>query len=543
MGDWHTSIRPAYGDRINALKRGPLYLLAKADPAGFDRAVAQEITSEREAVAPYVETILRRASSKWPGFLIIDNVDQIDDLAQQDSIFTEAQALARRVNLNVIMSLRESTFLKHRERPVFDAFEFDSFYVDPPNVIPVLAHRFTFAKKILQGKRIELRTEQGMRVRVPDLSVFFDIVARSLLTRGTGLLIEALAGGNVRRGLALVREFLASGHTNADHAIATYLSDGDYRFPRHEFFRGAVLGPFRYFNDSASLLPNLFDSKLAAPALQLLRLQIVALLVERASNGVTEGAHVSDLATACSRMGVPERDFLEVIQDLGRRGMCRSVDGLPVALGSTVVPTRLAAYAIREMCQDFTYVDFCSIDAAVHDTESRKALQDLSFEAESTQQSPGDRVKLRGSRVELFLEYLMRCEERWVVEAKRRDVGSEWQRQTVEKEIRPGAIASAAAALRSAERVYGPRTPPRKEREDAATVLVDRKTCRGKIVSWWPDKDYVFIRGDDGTDWFSHRRDFVTDDDWERRRRKSKCVFRRGKWNGKPRATSVKVGR
>ena len=114
------------------------------------------------------------------------------------------------VNLNVIMSLRESTFLKHRERPVFDAFEFDSFYVDPPNVIPVLAHRFTFAKKILQGKRIELRTEQGMRVRVPDLSVFFDVVARSLLTRGTGLLIEALAGGNVRRGLALVREFLAA---------------------------------------------------------------------------------------------------------------------------------------------------------------------------------------------------------------------------------------------------------------------------------------------------------------------------------------------
>ena len=157
---------------------------------------------------------------------------------------------------------------------------------------------------------------------------------------------------------------------------------------------------------------------------------------------------------------------------------------------------------------------FAVSDAAVHDTESRKALQDLSFEVESTQQSPGERVKLRGSRVELFLEYLMRCEERWVVEARRRDVGSEWQRQTVEKEIRPGAIASAAAALRSAERVYGPRTPPRKERADAATVLVDPKTCRGKIVGAWPDKDYVFIRGDDGTDWFSHRRDFVTDDDW-----------------------------
>ena len=541
LGDWHASIRPAYGDRINALRRGPMYLLAKTDRDGFDRAVAREITSEREAVEPYVEAILRWASSKWPGFLIVDNVDQIDNPAQQDSIFGEAQALARRVNFNVIMSLRESTFLKHRERPVFDAFEFDSFYVDPPNVIPVLARRFTFAKKILEETSIELRTEQGMRVRVPDLGVFFDIVARSLLGEGTGLLIEALAGGNVRRGLALVREFLASGHTNADHAIATYLSDGDFHFPRHEFFRGAVLGSFRYFNDSTSLLPNLFDAKLAAPTLQLLRLQIVALLVDRASDGVTEGADVSELASACSRIGVPERDFLQLVQDLGGRGMCRGVDGLPVTLESAVVPTRLAAYAIREMCQDFAYLDFCSIDTAVHDQDSLDSLRVLTLEIEAAH-SPTDRVKLRGSRVELFLEYLVRCEKRWIVEARRRDLGSEWQLQTIEKKVKPGGIKSAAAALQSAARRYGSPPGGKNEGADASTVPVDPTTYKGNIVDSWPDKEYVFIRGDDGTDWFSHRRDFLTDDDWQRRRRKSKCVFLRGQWNGKPRATSVRLG-
>ena len=80
LGDWHASIRPAYGERINDLRRGPMYLLAKTDPEAFDRAVAQEITSERDSVEPYVEAILRWASSKWPGFLIVDNVDQIDNL-------------------------------------------------------------------------------------------------------------------------------------------------------------------------------------------------------------------------------------------------------------------------------------------------------------------------------------------------------------------------------------------------------------------------------------------------------------------------------
>ncbi|HXK39992.1 MAG TPA: hypothetical protein VJ837_04120 [Candidatus Paceibacterota bacterium] len=542
LGDWHKSIRPAYSARIEALKRGPMYLLAKHDSQAFDRAVAHEIMTEREAVEPYVEAILRWASSKWAGFLVIDNVDQIDDLAQQESIFMEAQALARRAGLNVIMSLRESTFLRHRERPVFDAFEFDSFYVDPPNVRPVLAHRFNFAKKILEGTRVDLTTEQGMRVRVPDLSVFFDIVARSLLDEDTGLLIEALSGGNIRRGLALVREFLASGHTNADHAIATYLTDGSYRFPKHEFFRGAILGSFRYFNDSASLLPNLFDAKLAAPALQLLRLQIVSDLVDRATRGVTEGVLVSDLAAVCSRVGVPERDFLGVMQDLGRREMCRSIDGLPISVESSVVATRLGAYAIKEMCRDFTYADFCCVDASILDPASLQELQEITLDIEATH-SPPERVALRATRIARFFDYLMRCEERWVVEAKRRELGEEWQGQVVKSVLQQAVLKDAETAQRSAERRFGRLPGPKPADTEAATQPVDAATYRGKIINSWPDKEYVFIRGEDGTDWFSHRRDFVSDKEWRKRKFDAKCLFLQGQWNGKPRATAVRVQR
>jgi hypothetical protein len=547
LGDWSKSIRPAYDARIDAMRRGPPYLLAKHDAAAFDKAVSHEIMTEREAVEPYVEAILRWAASQRPGFLIIDNVDQIDDLAQQESIFMEAQALARRTNLNVVMSLRESTFLRHRERPVFDAFEFDSFYVDPPNVLPVLAHRFDFAKKILKGTRIEFRTEHGMRITVPDLSVFFDIVARSLLDDDTGLLIEALSGGNIRRGLLLIREFLASGHTNADHAIATYLTVGSYKFPKHEFFRGAVLGSFRYFNDATSLLPNLFDSKLASPTLQLLRLEIVDLLVDRATRGVTEGIHVSDLAASCTRVGIPERDFLQVLEDLGRREMCRSIDGLPISRDSAIVATRLAAYAIKQMCRDFTYVDFCCVDSTILDSDSLKKLQDVTLEIEAAH-SPADRVALRRSRLDLFLEYLTRCEERWIVEARRRDLGEEWQHQIIQKEIAVAVVKDADVAMRSAIKRFG-KAPTSKtepsvsEPIDAATVQVDPATYGGRIVNLWPDKDYVFIRDEDGAEWFSHRRDFVSPEHWAKRKLNAKCAFLQGEWNGKPRAMSVRIVR
>ena len=540
LGDWEKSIRHAYSARINSLRRGPLQLLAKSDPDGFDRAVANEIAKERDEVEPYVEMLLRRASSRWPGFLIIDNVDQIDDLKLQERIFAEAQALARRVGLSVIMSLRESTFLRHSQTPVFDAFEFDSFYVDPPSVLPVLAHRFNYAKKLLEGHSIELATEQGMRVQVPDLGVFFDIVGRSVLDGRTGLLLESLSGGNVRRGLSIIREFLASGHINADHAIATYLTDGSYHFPRHEFFKGAILGSYRYFNDSVSLLPNLFDAKLATQPLQLVRLQIVNHLVGRAARGITEGLSVSELAATCSRLGMPEGDLVNTLGDLERRGMCRSVDGLPLLAESWIVPTRLAAYSIKYMCREFAYTEFCCIDSAILDSEILKTLQELTFEIEATQPLL-DRLSLRRIRVEKFLEYLVLCEERWVVEAKRRGLSDEWLQQIVTTQLKPVILADGEAVIRSAKRRLSASDTSNVSDRSGASIPSDPATYAGVLVRSWPDKDYVFIKELDGSDWFSHRSDFVSEQEWLKRKPGAKCLFLRGSRQGKPRAKSVRI--
>ena len=94
-------------------------------------------------------------------------------------------------------------------------------------------------------------------------------------------------------------------------------------------------------------------------------------------------------------------------------------------------------------------------------------------------------------------------------------------------------------ALQSAERNYGRDSSARSERRIRA---VEQRTFAGLIVSVWPDKDYVFIRDDDGTDWFGHRNDFLTEDEWAKRARGARCGFLHGEWKGKPRAMSVRVG-
>lgn len=509
LGDWEKMISPAYREEVQALRRGPLFLLAKNDSAAFELKVAEIIGRDRENVEPYVQKILTHASSKWSSFLIIDNVDQLEDLDLQAAIFVEAQALSRKIGFHVIMSMRESTYLRHKDEPVFDAFQFESFYIDPPSVLPVLSHRFGYAKKVLSGKSAVLRTEKGASVPVPDLSKFFDLVAHSVLDGESGHMIECLSGGNVRGGLRLVREFLASGHTNADKALAIYLLDGDYRFPRHEIFKGAILGPLKYYKDAASLVPNLLDAKVASHSLQHLRLRIIEFIVMLAQEGVSDGVKLQEIADTLARIGVSEKVLIPVVEDLVTRGMLQTGDGLSVRADSMLFATRLAAFALKSLCQGFSYVEMCLLDTVIYDQDAWVGLKNVTEEIEASR-SVVDRIKGRIRRLEIFMNYMRLAEELWIVECRRRDVPFAWERSIVGNVLIPALKVSAQAVLDSTLRAYSGRRGA--GGNDFAEESGESR-C-GIVVSRWSDRDYVFIRTPDGVDWFAHRNDFVSAEDW-----------------------------
>lgn len=460
LGDWETSIRPAFRTEIENLKRGPLFLLSKADPAEFDRRIATELADQRQKVEPYVEKILRHVTATRPGFLIIDNVDQIVDDRAQQAIFVEAQAIARRINFNVLMSLRDATYLRHRNSPAFDAFQFDSFYVDPPQMAPVLSRRFWYAKEVLKGKSADIRTESGKRMLVKDLSVFFDIVSQSLLSEETGYMIEVMSGGDVRHGLSLVREFLSSGHTSADQALMNYISVGEFSFPKHEVFRGMVLGQRKYYREQESLLLNIYDSKLSGAGLQLLRLHFVGRMVYAASAAAFEGVSVEELIGDLHRLGVSDQDAMRVLQDLTNAHVIATTDGLPVSSQSRVHPTRLGGYIIKELCATFVYTEFCLLDTAIYDQGSWGTLSQATQEIESTHDR-ALRTERRVKRAREFLSYLAVREDKWIVECKRRGLHDGWNLRLVRDSILPSIEKDFERALRSAAVHYGKRNQKR----------------------------------------------------------------------------------
>lgn len=161
LGSWDGGIRPAYDNLVETLKNGSLKLLFDSDRKAFQSRVAEKINEERDKIEPYVNTILNHAATEIPIFMVVDNVDQLQSEDYQNRVFIETQAAARKIGCSAIMALRDSTYMKHKNTPVFDAFQVDTIYIDPPPVLPVLTRRFHYAKKVIEGRSATIVSESG----------------------------------------------------------------------------------------------------------------------------------------------------------------------------------------------------------------------------------------------------------------------------------------------------------------------------------------------------------------------------------------------
>lgn len=457
LGGWKETISPAYQPVIEQLRRGPLQPLFASDNAEFEKEIAKLVMQDRNAVEPFVERILQWAAKARPVFLVVDNVDQFESEEFQRQIFIEAQAAARRMGLNIIMSLRDVTYLKHRNTPSFDAFQVDSLYIDPPQAQPVLARRFAYAKKFLEGKSAEIVTEKGVRYKVQNLAAFLESVSASLLSEKNGYMLEVLSGGDIRRALALVREFLASGHTSSDRVLIKYAADHSagagqlvdkrFDFPSHEIFKGCILGQRKFYREEDSLLPNIFDSKLGSPGKQLLRLHLLHKLVGIASVSAGEGYAAEGLKAELYQIGVPDGDIALLLKSLLDFRAIRTDDGRSLTEKSKLLPTRLGAYLLRELAKDFAYVEPCSLDTTIFLDPFWGSLRELTGHVEA---ASGERqVKLRIERLRKFVDYLIAIEQKWVVNCRRYQIGNGWDELVVASQLVPGLQESLARVERS----------------------------------------------------------------------------------------------
>jgi len=446
--DFQSLVAPAYKDVIESMSRGPLAPI-KSNRELFQQKISEHISREYEDVEPYVDRVFAHLASKELCVVVLDNVDLYEDETLERAVLSEGLALSKRLHVHVVVSIRDTTFVKHKTDSTFDAFELRKLWLDPPPLKAVLASRLSYSRTILKNKHVKVPLANAMELDVPDLGQFFDIVQRSILHGHAGDHVAAFADTNIRKGIELVTNFLTSGHIQADRAIGSYIQgETSYYFPDHEIFKGMMLGQWKHYREGRAECMNLFDARLGGRRLSLLRLFLVLVLFERARSADTLETTVGECVEALGQVGVSENQVLAALEFLTKYRLTRTVTAEPVTTSSSMVLTRCGGYYNQHLCRTFEYCEAALLDTAIDDMDAWSLLSALTAQIERC----GDiarRMTLRVERIHCFLDYLLAVQDE-ALEALPAD-----SPLRVMERVKEHVMAAAREAERKAKRYFG----------------------------------------------------------------------------------------
>lgn len=454
LSDYDRCIRHAYRDEIEALFKGPLFLLAD-DEGERKRRISSLLMADYEQTQPYVEKVLKYAAERAPVFLVIDNVDQHDEEGAQAAIFGDAMALAQKLRLNLICSMREATYVKNKNTVVFDAFDFDPVTVDPPDVRAVLSKRFFVARSLLQGRSASFIAENGFNVQISDLSVVIELVQSSVLGTELGNLIEVLATSDIRLALRMTREFLRSGWTASGKALRVYQATGKYVMPQHEALRAIMIGTQQVYFEEFSELGNPFDSRLAKSEAQLLRLYILSAIVNMSSERSFRHLDGEEIRNHVREIGFGDNIVKKVLDDLCRLRFMHTTSHSAPTFESDYIVSRLGGYVVRRFIADLMYLENVMMDTFIADGKTWDTLKQLTSEIHA-ERDIIKRIRTRKARAQEFYSYMTGLYDVLHDESIRRGLPREWcshPLKALEKDFEQNLV----RVMSSANRNYGPK--------------------------------------------------------------------------------------
>ncbi|MDC5842433.1 type I restriction enzyme HsdR N-terminal domain-containing protein [Vibrio europaeus] len=455
MSDYNSCVRHAYKKDIEAIKKGPSFLVSK-DEAKLNEIITSKLQNDYDDKKPYVDKILSYVSSKAPVYLVIDNVDQLEE-ETQSQIFTESVAFSQKMKLNLVISIRSSTYVEHRNSAAFNAFDFDPILIEPPKVESVLSKRFFLAKNLIDGESGEFVSENGFQVTVENLSSIIDLVQSSVLGTEIGKLLEVLAAGDIRNALKMTRHFLEHGYSNPAKAMQTYKSKGFYTLPRHEALRAILLGSYSVYSEETSLIGNPFDSRLGRTNLQMVRMFILASLVQYSTDSTFQYIDGVEIRKSMRLIGIADEYTLKALRDLCELRFIHTASHNRADFSSNFYPSRLGGYIVRDLISNITFIENVMMDTFISD---EAVWQELSEIGRKIQNSSGDvvkRLEYRFEKINVFFDYIAKLYCQLLSEGQKRNLPKEWKTNPFE-EARSSLEHHMDKALLSAKRNYGPST-------------------------------------------------------------------------------------
>ena len=467
LSDFDRCIKFAYDEEMKALRTGPLKMLAGAEDE-INKRIADLIFKEYQEKRPYVDRIVKYTTKSATFFLAIDNVDQVEDESAQSALFTEALTIARKLSINLVLCIRQSTFAKHRNSPAIDAFDFEAVQIDPPRIASVISKRFGLVRYMAEGRKGEFIAENGAKVRVDNATQIVDLLQGSVLGTEIGSRIEVLATEDIRLALRMTREFLERGYSNPGRAIEYHRRTGSYVLPRHEAFRAIMLGTRTVYSEDFSPIGNPFDARISVTRAQPLRLFVLSAIVAYATENNFRFIDGSIINENLRKIGFGDSYTIRILQDLSRQRFIFTANHGEASIASSFVPSRLGGYIIRDLLANFTFLENTLFDTYIADPSIWQRLRTLSYDIES-ERNTVKRIRLRADRVQMFYDYMHEMIRPLIAEAQKRGLPSQWCTDAL-AERKPEFRRELSRVLASARRNYG--TNPRKTAAPQSTSVL-----------------------------------------------------------------------
>lgn len=396
-------VEDLYRRDLDRFDRGVFGRLKDVDPQGYALKridyLAELVAKTDEHLRRAIERIVRNRRRQVVVFL--DNVDQ-RDLETQNQVFITANELASRWEATVFVTLRPETYYESQRYGAVSGYHPRVFAIAPPRVDVMLQKRVDFALRVLEnGGDARTAASTGLGFESENLELFLRVLEVNFSRNRTLLaLIENLAGGNMRRALDFVTQFIGSGHVDTDKIIGVERREpGQYMIPLHEFLRSLMYGDGQHYDPQTSVIPNLFS--VDRPGGQGHFLLPFCLDYILARGEAQDSAGFVDLDEVYRQMqskGYPPDATAFALDYAGRFRLVEApLSDFEVSQVNRARITTVGAYSLRNLPKLFTYCDAVVVDTPIFDPDVRSGVRDAHSLLE------------RVERVELLQSYLDEC--------------------------------------------------------------------------------------------------------------------------------------
>ena len=195
--------------------------------------------------------------------------------------------------------------------------------------------------------------------------------------------------------------------------------------PVHEAFRAILQGGSSLYRESTSTIGNPFDAKLGRTEAQLLRLYVLSGLVNCASLPGFRQLDVQDVLNRLRLIGFGDELGMRVLVDLCHWRFAFSVSHTDLTEFSSVVPSRLGGYVVRELLQNFVFLEAMMMDTFIPIEEKWDRIRQITTEVDR-ERDTYKKIKLRCERIRLFFGLMREMYQQLSDEAGKRGLPIEW---------------------------------------------------------------------------------------------------------------------